>query len=203
MSRLALLAVAALALAGCGSSAHTVTVTSSGSAGAGPSATASHATANDPATSAGAGRSGSASGATSSATAPSPPRFDASADAICSSYRAAVGSAGHATTLVAQEQVFNTVVGNAERAVARLRALPVPAADAAEFGRFISLTAAAIKDFVDAQGRSRATSESSGVVTESQDFAAFQRAGRAAVAAGAAARGIGLHVCGSAGSDWL
>jgi hypothetical protein len=133
----------------------------------------------------------------------SAPSFTATADQICRSYRQQVAPLGQATTLTAQERVYASVVGDAKAAIARLRSLSPPGADAAEFSTFIHNTARAVNDFTAAQSRTRSTEESVGVRTEAQDFADFQGAAKAATAAHTAARSLGLRVCGSAGSDWL
>jgi hypothetical protein len=125
------------------------------------------------------------------------------ADAICRGYRHQVGSVGKATSLSAQEHVYSDVVGAAQSALAKLRALAPPASDGPGFTLFVHQTSAAIGDFVAAQARTRSTQESVGVEAEQHDFAAFERAAHAAAAAQGAARQLGLHVCGSPGSDWL
>jgi hypothetical protein len=135
--------------------------------------------------------------------ATSAPAFATAADAICRSYRREVSPANTARTLTEQEQVYPRVITAARRAISRLHRLSAPAGELAGFRRFIDHTSAAVDEFASAQGRSRTTQESTGVAAEQQDLAAFQRAGRDATAGEAAARHLGLKVCGSPGSDWL
>jgi hypothetical protein len=130
-------------------------------------------------------------------------RLVVSADAICRSYRREVAGENDASTLPAQEQEYSDIVQAAQNAVQQLRGLTAPAAQASIFARFVEDTADAISSFEAAQQRSRSTQESSGVQTEQQDFTAFQSAGRSASAGDAAARALGMRVCGSPGSDWL
>jgi hypothetical protein len=152
------------------------------------------------------GSSGSAAtgaGQSASSTPRVPPTFAAQADAICTTYRHNVSGLTKATGLVAQERVFPTLLREARHAIAQLRALSPPAPDTAAFSRFTALTFAAVHDFVNAQTRSRSTSEAEGTAVSAKDFATFKKFGRETSAAGALARRMGMHVCGSAGSDWL
>jgi hypothetical protein len=131
-------------------------------------------------------------------------RFLASADGICSGYRATVRGIGTgATTLALQEAELHNLVLATAAALRRLRALSPPRAGAGLAGRFVNLTATSVADFVYAQSRSGSTSEAVGVRSETQDLALARRSASAAVAAAAAARRLGLHVCGSPGAEWL
>jgi hypothetical protein len=134
---------------------------------------------------------------------PSAPSFTTAADQICRNYRQQVAPLGQATTLSAQERIFGSVVGDAHAAIARLRSLSPPGTDAREFSAFVRNTARSVDDFMAAQNRTRSTQESAGVQVEARDFADFQGAAQASTAAHAAARSVGLRVCGSGGSDWL
>jgi hypothetical protein len=132
-----------------------------------------------------------------------PAGFVVKADAICRAYRSGVQSVGQATTLTAQEHIYAQVVDDARAAIDRLERLQPPAAGTSRFRSFLADTSAAVNAFVAAQSRSRSTQEATGVAVEQGDFAAFQRVGHEAAAAGAQARALGLRICGSAGSDWL
>jgi hypothetical protein len=136
-------------------------------------------------------------------TAADGPTFATAADAICRSYRKEVNPANAARTLTEQEQVYSRVITAARHAVSKLHRLSAPSAQLGGFRSFVTHTSAAIDEFASAQARSRTTQESGGVTSEQQDLAAFQRAGRDATAGDAAARKLGLKVCGSPGSDWL
>jgi hypothetical protein len=132
---------------------------------------------------------------------PSP--FASQADAICSTYRHNVAGLPNATSLTDQEQVGPTLLREAHGALSRLSALSPPAGDATAFSLYTHLTSVAVGDFVKAQVRSRSTKETVGVSAMQQDLKIYQAGGRAATAASGLARRLGMHVCGSAGSDWL
>jgi hypothetical protein len=176
-----------------------------GSGSSGSAGTATTGSSGSAATGSGGSGGSAATGAgqSASSTPQVPPTFAAQADAICSTYRHNVSGLTKATGLVAQERVFPTLLREARHAIAQLRALPPPAPDSAAFGRFTALTLAAVRDFVKAQSRSRSTSESQGTAVSAQDFATFKKFGKETSAASALARHMGMHVCGSAGSDWL
>jgi hypothetical protein len=144
-----------------------------------------------------------AGGGASAGGAQPPQTFSAAADAICRGYRHQVSGLTGATTLTAQERVFPKLLAAVHGAVGQLERLSPPANGGGAFKRLVELTKAAVADFVRAQARTRSTREASGVVVESQDFAAFKAAGKAASGAAAAARRLHLNVCGSPGSDWL
>jgi hypothetical protein len=131
-------------------------------------------------------------------------RFLTSADQICGNYRATVRGIGSgATTLASQEAELPNLVAATAATLKRLRALSPPRADAALAGRFVNLTATSVADFIYAQSRSSSTSESAGATSETRDMNLARRSASDAVAAAAAARRLGLHVCGSPGAEWL
>jgi hypothetical protein len=129
--------------------------------------------------------------------------FASEADDVCRDYRGEVAGKGGASTLPAQEKVYATVVDDATRALVRLQALSPPAAQRRLFLRYLALTGGAVDDFAAAQGRSRSTSETTGAKVEARDLRTFALLARRVTAARAAARALGLRVCGSMGSDWL
>lgn len=138
------------------------------------------------------------------ANAPSvPPSFASQADAVCSSYRQNVSGLHLSASLTEQEKVFPTILSEAHAAISRLTGLTPPRADAAAFAAYVHLTSAAVDDFVKAQAKSRSTRESVGVAQMQQNVATYRTLGRVVTAAGGIARHLGMHVCGSAGSDWL
>jgi hypothetical protein len=149
------------------------------------------------------GSSPSGSGTGQGSTPPAAPTFTAQADAICSNYRHQAAGLNQATGLVAQEKVLPRLLHAVDGALARLKGLSAPAGTAASFGRFTANTALAVKLFVRAQIRSRSTNEAVGTAAAAQDMSTYKAAAQAALAARAAARHTGLHVCGSNGSDWL
>jgi hypothetical protein len=134
---------------------------------------------------------------------PVPPSFASQADSICRTYRHNVAGLPNATSLTEQEQVGTTLLREAHSALSRLSALSPPSGDAAAFTQYTHLTSVAVGDFVKAQVHSRSTKESVGVSAMQQNLKIYQAGGRAATAAGGLARRLGMHVCGSAGSDWL
>jgi hypothetical protein len=217
---IALLTTASAAIGSCGGSSpprHPLTFVppgvgaSPGAGGAGTPATAS--------TPAGATRGGAraAVGATSSGVSvagatvtfatpggESAPTFVASADAICRSFRTRARKIGAgATTLAAQETELGHLVSVTERSIRALTALSPPAGDAAGLRRFATMTVASVVAFAEAQTRTRSTSEALGTQVEARDMRASERAARDAAGAAAAARRLGLHVCGSPGAAWL
>jgi len=130
--------------------------------------------------------------------------FVASADAICRSFRdraRAIGAA--ATTLGAQETELGRLVKATELSVKALTDLSPPTGDAAGLRRFAEMTVASVIAFSEAQSRTRSTSEAVGARVEAKDLADSERSSRDAASAQAAARTLGLRVCGSAGSAWL
>jgi hypothetical protein len=138
------------------------------------------------------------------AQAPSvPPSFAAQADAVCTSYRQRVANLHLSSTLVEQEKVFPTLLREARAAISRLGALKPPAPDATAFAAYTHLTSIAVKYFVNAQTKSRSTRESVGVAQMQQNMETYRTLERVATAAGRIARHLGMHVCGSDGSDWL
>jgi hypothetical protein len=132
-----------------------------------------------------------------------PPSFATHADAICSSYRHSVSTLPRATSLTDQEKVFPTLLREVHGALSKLSALSPPAGDVGAFAEYTHLTSAAVDDFVKAQTKSRSTKEAVGVAQMQQNLAAYRAVTRAATAAGRVARHLGMHVCGSSGSDWL
>jgi hypothetical protein len=145
------------------------------------------------------------SSSASQASGSSGAQFAAAADAICTGYREEVRSTGaHATTLAAQEGELQDLVGETAAALGQLAALSPPPGDGALVRRFVALTRSSVGDFVRAQNRSRSgTTEAATVALEDQDLRLAQASARGALAAQAAARRLGLHVCGSAGAEWL
>jgi hypothetical protein len=132
------------------------------------------------------------------------PAFLSSADAICRSFRARARAIGAgATTLVSQEAELDNLLSATERSLKALTQLSPPASDEPGLRRFVTMTAAAVVAFADAQSRTRSTSEAVGAQVEGQDLADSARSSRDVTAAAAAARQLGLHVCGSPGAAWL
>jgi hypothetical protein len=130
--------------------------------------------------------------------------FASSADAICRSFRARARAIGAgATTLVAQETELPHLVAATEQAVKALTELSPPTGDEPRLRNFVSMTAASLVAFAEAQSRTRSTSEAVGADVEAQDLADSARSSRDATAAAAAAKQLGLHVCGSPGAAWL
>jgi hypothetical protein len=223
---IAVLAVASLAIVGCGgsSSQHRaskgvflppgVGVGQSG-AGSGSSVTADAGTGGGTGAAArkttGASAAGSSGGSSAAPritfAAPggqSAPTFVASADAICRSFRAHARQIGAgATTLAAQETELGHLVTVTEQSIRSLTDLSPPTPEAAGLRRFATMTVASVVAFAEAQSRTRSTSETVGSQVEAHDLAAAQRSAHDAAAASAAARQLGLHVCGSAGAAWL
>jgi hypothetical protein len=149
-------------------------------------------------------RPASAPAASAPAVASSPSAFVDSADAICSGYRRSVRATGAgAVTLVAQENELSTLVSQTATALKRLQALGPPSGEDPLVSRFIALTRTSVGDFVRAQARSSSTSESVGNATQARDMALAESSAKAALRADAAARKLGLHVCGSEGAEWL
>jgi len=131
-------------------------------------------------------------------------QFVGSADSICRSFRAharAIGAA--ATTLAAQETELKHLVTATEQSVKALTDLSPPTADAPGLRRFAEMTVGSVIAFADAQSRTSSTSEAAGSAVEAKDLAYSSRSSQDASAAQAAARRLGLHVCGSPGSAWL
>jgi hypothetical protein len=109
-----------------------------------------------------------------------------------------------ATTLAAQEGELQDLVGETAAALGQVSALPPPPGEDALVARFVALTRASVGEFVRAQNRSASgTGEGAAVALEDQDLSLAQASARDALAAQAAARRLGLHVCGSAGAEWL
>jgi hypothetical protein len=148
------------------------------------------------------GGSGGASAGGGSSRAKYTP-FMAAADAICRSYRKQVQPLNHPNGFAAVEEVEPELVRAADLALARLGALTPPRAEAAKFKVFTNMTAASVQETETATSRSKSTSEAVGGAQDWADFAAFGQAIQDADSAGAAARAIGLRVCGSPGSDWF
>jgi hypothetical protein len=152
-------------------------------------------------------RAGSAPAAKLTFAAPggeSPAQFVGSADAICRGFRArarAIGAA--ANTLGAQETELKHLLAATEQAVKALTDLSPPTADAPGLRRFAEMTVGSVIAFADAQSRTSSTSEAAGSAVEAKDLADSKRSSEDAAAAQAAARKLGLHVCGSPGSAWL
>jgi hypothetical protein len=134
----------------------------------------------------------------------SPTTFLSSADAICRSFRARARAIGAgATTLSAQETELSRLVAATEQSAKALTKLSPPAGDEPGLQRFVTMTAASVVAFAEAQSRTRSTSEAVGAQVEAQDLAYSARSSRDASAAAAQARQLGLHVCGSPGAAWL
>jgi hypothetical protein len=134
----------------------------------------------------------------------SPTAFVSSADAICRSFRARAHAIGTgATTLGTQETELPRLVATTEQSLRALTQLSPPTGDEPGLRRFVTMTAASVIAFADAQSRTRSTSEAVGAQVEAQDLADSGRSSRDAAAAVAAARQLGLHVCGSPGAAWL
>jgi hypothetical protein len=94
-------------------------------------------------------------------------------------------------------------VATTEQSLRALTQLSPPTGDEPGLRRFVTMTAASVIAFADAQSRTRSTSEAVGAQVEAQDLADSGRSSRDAAAAVAAARQLGLHVCGSPGAAWL
>ena len=130
--------------------------------------------------------------------------FLSSADGICRSFRATARTIGAgATTLGTQEAELPHLLAATQSSLNALTELSPPAADEPGLRRFVTTTAAAVVAFGQAQTRTHSTSEAVGSRVEAQDLADSARSARDVVAAAAAARQLGLHVCGSAGAAWL
>jgi hypothetical protein len=138
------------------------------------------------------------------AQAPSvPPSFASQADAVCTRYRQNVSTLHLSTSLTEQEKVAPTLLREAHAAISRLGALTPPAPDITAFAAYTHLTSVAVDDFVRAQTKSPSTKESVGVAQMQRNMATYRALGRVAAAADKIARHLGMHVCGSDGSDWL
>jgi len=134
----------------------------------------------------------------------SPTTFVASADAICRSFRARAHAIGAgATTLVSRETELGHLLSATEQSVKALTGLSPPVVDAAGLRRFAAMTVASVIAFSEAQKRTSSTSEAAGSQVEAKDMADSAQSSTDAIAAQAAARKLGLHVCGSPGSAWL
>jgi hypothetical protein len=130
--------------------------------------------------------------------------FVASADAICRRFRARARAIGAgATTLAAQETELGHLVTATQQSVKALTELSPPTSEAPGLRRFATMTVASVIAFAEAQSRTRSTSEAVGAQVEARDLADSARSSRDATAASAAARQLGLHVCGSPGAAWL
>jgi hypothetical protein len=151
----------------------------------------------------GANGAGGGSSVGGSGHAHAPSSFILAGDAVCREYRREVASLGSNPSFASQEEVEPTLIGDVERALARLRAISAPGAYAALYSRFIDQTQSSVNEFKAAQTQSRSNLESQENSTEQQDYNAYEASAQDAQNADAAARAIGFHVCGSAGSDWL
>ncbi|HEX4107804.1 MAG TPA: hypothetical protein VHX88_06690 [Solirubrobacteraceae bacterium] len=131
--------------------------------------------------------------------------FTSAADRVCRDYRQRVHSiAAQATTLSAQEVELGTLVTTARHAIAELRALSVPRADAAALAQYTELTADAVSGLAAAQRPVGSRQESENTAIETQNIQTYEHAaGDAEHARTVAQHGLHLHVCGSAGADWL
>ncbi len=130
--------------------------------------------------------------------------FVASADAVCTNYRATVrGIAAKATTVVAQEGEMQDLVNATSAALKRLEALSPPTVQAAPAGKYIALVGSSVRNFVLAQSRSSSTSEAAGTASETQDMNDANASSQEALSAQATAHRLGLRVCGSSGAEWL
>ena len=90
-----------------------------------------------------------------------------------------------------------------QQSVKALTELSPPTSEAPGLRRFATMTVASVIAFAEAQSRTRSTSEAVGAQVEARDLADSARSSRDATAASAAARQLGLHVCGSPGAAWL
>jgi hypothetical protein len=101
------------------------------------------------------------------------------------------------------EEQRPTLVHDARAAVARLQTLSPPAPYAPTYSRFTDMTARSIDEFDAAQTRSRSKNVQVDEAQQQQDMAIYGKAVDDASAAGAAARQLGMRVCGSSGSEWM
>jgi hypothetical protein len=130
--------------------------------------------------------------------------FAVAADNICSANRGTVHQIGAAaTTWSLQQSELHDLVQATNSSLTKLEALTPPSKNAALARKYFSLTASSIQEFVSAQQRSTSTNEAVGVANERSDTAAAENSGNDALAAQAAARKLGMRVCGSSGAEWL
>jgi hypothetical protein len=130
--------------------------------------------------------------------------FIASADSICTSYRATVhGISADATTLSAQEAEMQNLINATSASLKQLEGLSPPTDLASLASQYVSDVGQSVSNFVLAQQRSNSLSELLGTENETQDMNYANASGQEALSAESIAQQIGFHVCGSAGAEWL